>query len=301
MDDIWPALPIVIRTSNDRQQWVEEYTHNIITALEHNDRVSEISFHGVPDWILESFVAVMKEPFPFLTSLRIRRREELALVLPDFFLGGSAPRLRSLHLILWHFRHYEHFSHQLVTSRSFPSGLQAPGTFHPTRWSLACLRQPDSRASTLIWDHGLFPQGPRRPDTHCPPRSYSLFVEGNQWVLERPPGLDRCPSTLLNEDGVRLSVHAPRLHKLPSSLVARRGSRSPIEQISPFSLAQLSLSFSPANTDSSLPIAQVSSQLPRPLWPLSYLVQTCHSSFFPCPLWNDSTLTVYVATPHGEY
>jgi hypothetical protein len=98
LNDIWPALPIIIRTSNDRRQWGEEYIDNIITALEHNDRVSEISIDGVPYWISELFVAVMKEPFPFLTSLMISSSQRTQLVLPDFFLGGSAPRLRPLHL-----------------------------------------------------------------------------------------------------------------------------------------------------------------------------------------------------------
>ncbi|KAI0294214.1 hypothetical protein BC826DRAFT_354722 [Russula brevipes] len=100
MDDIWPALPIVIviRASTYQQEWMEEYTYNIITALNYNDRVSEISFYDVPDKILEILAAVMKKPFPLLTSLRISLWEATRMVLPDSFLGGSAPRLRSLHL-----------------------------------------------------------------------------------------------------------------------------------------------------------------------------------------------------------
>ncbi|KAI0294220.1 hypothetical protein BC826DRAFT_1185846 [Russula brevipes] len=102
MNNIWPALPIVIRAvscypPNNPKLW-EEYTHNIITALQLNDRVSEISFGGVACWIFESFVAVMKEPFPFLTSLMISSSRGNQLTLPNFFLGGSSPRLRSLHL-----------------------------------------------------------------------------------------------------------------------------------------------------------------------------------------------------------
>jgi hypothetical protein len=101
MNDIWPALPIVIviRASDYRQEWVEEHTHNTISALNYNDRVSEISFYDVPDRQLDIFAGVMEEPFPLLTSLRISSRQGRTLLdLPDFFLGGSAPRLQSLHL-----------------------------------------------------------------------------------------------------------------------------------------------------------------------------------------------------------
>jgi hypothetical protein len=90
MDDIWPALPIIIRTSNDRQKWGKvliHNIHNIIIALEHHDRVSEISFDGVPCWISKLFVAMMKEPFPLLTSLTISSFQRTPLVLPDFILG----------------------------------------------------------------------------------------------------------------------------------------------------------------------------------------------------------------------
>jgi hypothetical protein len=99
MNDIWPALPIVIRTNtNNPGQWMVKDTYNIMAALELNDRISDICIYGVPDEILEMFIAGMKKPFPLLTSLRISSSLENESVLPDFFLGGSASRLQSLHL-----------------------------------------------------------------------------------------------------------------------------------------------------------------------------------------------------------
>jgi len=47
---------------------------------------------------LKRFAAAMKNPFPTLTYLRLSSRDDNAPVLPDSFLGGSAPRLQTLRL-----------------------------------------------------------------------------------------------------------------------------------------------------------------------------------------------------------
>jgi hypothetical protein len=70
---------------------------NIIAALEHRDRVQRIFFWCV---LTPRLVAAMQEPFPELTDLEIMTgtgTEEPAILL-DSFLGGSAPRLRTLRL-----------------------------------------------------------------------------------------------------------------------------------------------------------------------------------------------------------
>ena len=66
-----------------------------MAALEQHDRVRGIHFFGVPNLLLERFVAV-KKPFPALTYLTLWSSDEKAPVLPDSFLGGSAPRLRTI-------------------------------------------------------------------------------------------------------------------------------------------------------------------------------------------------------------
>ena len=99
--DIWPALPIVI--------WIfaiesKEQATNIITALRERDRVRRIYYDDsdcgdcyIQDSLLDEFVAI-DEPFPALTSLDLFSCVEDAIALPDSFLGGSAPLLRSLEL-----------------------------------------------------------------------------------------------------------------------------------------------------------------------------------------------------------
>ncbi|KAH9974484.1 hypothetical protein BGW80DRAFT_182649 [Lactifluus volemus] len=92
MLDIWPPLPIEIGYSPIDPQAED----NIIAALEHRNRVRRIWFGRI--WTsLERLVPVMEEPFPELESLYLQG-ERTVLVLPNTFLGGSAPRIRLLHL-----------------------------------------------------------------------------------------------------------------------------------------------------------------------------------------------------------
>jgi hypothetical protein len=93
--DIWPALPIVI----DAMIQSKEDQTNLIAALRHHDRVCKIDYRN---WqfqysFLKEFAAI-DEPFLALTSLDLFSCVQNVQVLPDSFLGGSAPRLRSLHL-----------------------------------------------------------------------------------------------------------------------------------------------------------------------------------------------------------
>jgi len=91
--EIWPPIPISLRYGPTI--WGDE---NIIAALEHRDRVSDILFYWEKIPELERFAAVMQEPFPALTSLMVASHGYPALVLPEAFLGGSAPSLRTVAL-----------------------------------------------------------------------------------------------------------------------------------------------------------------------------------------------------------
>ena len=98
MLDVWPLLPLVIHgyLSEDAD------LSNIVAALEHRDRVHEIQLQPVYSPAMEEVLAVMQEPFPELTDLQLlsdgEEVDEMAPVIPDSFLGGSAPRLRFLWL-----------------------------------------------------------------------------------------------------------------------------------------------------------------------------------------------------------
>ena len=95
--DIWPAFPIVISARDIRSK--EDVT-NVIAALRHHTRVYKIDYLSGPfqNSLLKEFAAI-DEPFPALTCLEVFSFQQHNVpVLPDSFLGASAPDLRSLDL-----------------------------------------------------------------------------------------------------------------------------------------------------------------------------------------------------------
>ncbi|KAH9954749.1 hypothetical protein BJV74DRAFT_501224 [Russula compacta] len=88
--DIWPPFPIIIYCRPGELD--EEGQDNIIAALEHRDRVIWIRIERLA---LEKFAAMMQGPFPVLAVLSLSSTDDIAPVLHDEFLGGSAPRLRT--------------------------------------------------------------------------------------------------------------------------------------------------------------------------------------------------------------
>ena len=83
-------LPLVIWGPGHR---LTECTDNIIAVLERSDRVSQIGLMDVPKSCLEDICAAVQGPFPKLTHLLLSSSEP---VIPDSFLGGSAPRLHTI-------------------------------------------------------------------------------------------------------------------------------------------------------------------------------------------------------------
>ena len=94
--DIWPLLPMEV-VDEDLEIWG---VYNIVAALEHNDRVCEVGLPNIPRFQSKKVVAAMQQPFPALTRLELGldNETETAQVVPDLFLGGSAPRLQTLFL-----------------------------------------------------------------------------------------------------------------------------------------------------------------------------------------------------------
>ncbi|KAI0288990.1 hypothetical protein BC826DRAFT_1177545 [Russula brevipes] len=95
MLDIWPAFPMDIQS-----HWRvarEVGLDNIVAALEHRDRVRSIITLGFPSSAGSRLAEAIQVPFPELTCLQLWNAE-IAHALPDSFLGGSAPRLRTFRL-----------------------------------------------------------------------------------------------------------------------------------------------------------------------------------------------------------
>ena len=94
--DIWPALPLIVAAD---MASLASGTDNIVAALGQTNRVCQVSLWDLADQPLERVLAAMQGPFPELTGLRLRLYSDREVpVIPDSFMGGSAPRLRSFDL-----------------------------------------------------------------------------------------------------------------------------------------------------------------------------------------------------------
>ncbi len=72
---------------------------DIIMALGQSNRVYEVNLAYLSDRQLDKVLAAMQAPFPQLTELRLSSNGETPPpVVPDSFLGGSAPHLRFFEL-----------------------------------------------------------------------------------------------------------------------------------------------------------------------------------------------------------
>ena len=95
MLDLWPPLPISIRAAPANMEDVD----NIITVLEHDDRICEIDvtiWRSLNRSQLEKLLTAMHRPFPALTRLDLVSDYGTPPIDPASFLGGSAPHLRTL-------------------------------------------------------------------------------------------------------------------------------------------------------------------------------------------------------------
>jgi hypothetical protein len=131
--DFWPPFPIVLTVNGYREPGED----NILATLEHHDRVCDIDIWGISRSLWEKALPLMQKPFPILTDLNLSYADRMtASVIPDSFLGGSAPQLRKLKLVYstFHFRGYRnHFCPPLTSSILNFIKFPIPNTFQPTR------------------------------------------------------------------------------------------------------------------------------------------------------------------------
>ena len=90
--DVWPALPLLINGDV-----FAESVDNVIAELKHIDRISQINLSWFTTSQIEKLCTAMQVPFPELAGLYLAfGKSPHVPVVPDSFLGGSAPRLRFL-------------------------------------------------------------------------------------------------------------------------------------------------------------------------------------------------------------
>jgi hypothetical protein len=96
---IWPPIPIIIwNLGNDADRAMPE-DYDFDAAIVHPNRVCEIHLQFASSQ-LQQLASAMEKPFTALVHLALETFPDSppALILPDGFLGGSAPRLQSLEL-----------------------------------------------------------------------------------------------------------------------------------------------------------------------------------------------------------
>jgi len=111
LDFLPPAMPIMICNccSSPTQQFPTlsyEDGSQVITAVEQRDRVQWIHLQDISSSLFEKMAKIMQETYPTLKHLRLWADDEIAPVLPEEFLGGSAPSLEAFWLRGNHFRTY---------------------------------------------------------------------------------------------------------------------------------------------------------------------------------------------------
>lgn len=92
--DFLPPFPIVLTADYYRRSGED----NIFATPEHHDRVCDIEIRNISSSLWEKVLPLLQKQFPMLTDLCLRYTDEITSVVPDLFLGGSAPRLRKLYL-----------------------------------------------------------------------------------------------------------------------------------------------------------------------------------------------------------
>jgi hypothetical protein len=93
----WPALPLSL-SANLGTKDANANEDDIIDALEHHECLAGIHLGVCKRTQLEKCIALMQKPFPALRSLEFEGDEEIEFVIPDAFLGRSAPLLQDIFL-----------------------------------------------------------------------------------------------------------------------------------------------------------------------------------------------------------
>ncbi|KAH9038005.1 hypothetical protein EDB83DRAFT_2524583 [Lactarius deliciosus] len=94
-----PTFPIAIDYGYRKEKnLTSEDEDNVFAALEQRERVRHLALSVTDRALLEEMVTLMQEPFPELRVLAISSQSQYMRVLPDDFLGGSAPRLQEIWL-----------------------------------------------------------------------------------------------------------------------------------------------------------------------------------------------------------
>ena len=277
--DIWPPFPIAIICLPIRDVDKED-EENIIAALAHRDRISFLEIYDSVGISLKKWVIAMQEPLPALVNLFLGTfYEGYPVVLPNAFLGGYAPRLRSFILQRVAFPAFPKFVLH-ATQIVFLSLIDIPDswyTFVSPKAMATCLAAlPDLESLCIMFRSP--PSSPLQPSP--PPRMRSVlpaltsvrfkgvseYLEG---VIARidAPHLDVLHMVFFMD----LIFNIPQLHRF----IGRMGSPIPLNPAQlQFSGDAVRISFGSLSTSLWFEI-----KCEEPDWQLSSVTHLCNDHF----------------------
>ncbi len=280
--DVWPALPLLIWGNMYKSSGVGD----VIIALKHSNRVCRVSLTRLVDWQLDEVLATMQVPFPELTDLRLFLDGETRQVIPDSFLGGSAPHLRIFGLSDIPFPGLP----KLLLSATHLVYLYLLNIPHSGYISPEAMASLLSVLSSLQILHLHFQSPQSRPDweSRRPPPSkrfviptFEKFIfKGAIEYLEDlvtyidAPQLDNLLITFLN----RIDFDGPRLAQFISRTPIRRDRDAHVE----FDDSTASVRLPSPSKDFAIEIS-----CKEPDWQLSSVAQVCNSCLPPLSMIED--------------
>jgi F-box-like len=281
MLDVWPPFPIIITNESSSMFGVD----NILAALEQRDRVCQITLDDIPGLKMNKFVPAMLEPFPALEGIIFASDDAMGVV-PDSFLGGSAPKLQWFTL---HAMPFPALPTLLSSTRNLVnlqlSGIPRLGYISPEAMVTCLSAMP--RLGSLRFQFDSPKSFPNRENRRHPPLARSTLPALRNMIFE---GIDEYFEDLIAR------IDTPVIHQAEISFFPRHF--YDFSQLSRF-IGRVEVFKSPAHTSISLShgMAEVLVSPRREIYgparlsmgiscyelhvQLRYLVQVCSSSLLP--------------------
>ena len=275
--DVWPAMPLLIKG-----HIYETSVDYVIAELEHNDRVCQIDLKCHTIMQIGKLWTAMQVPFPELAALSLSCTNfSYVPVLPDSFLGGSAPCLRYLDLDGVQFLRLP----KLLLSSTYLIILylqQIPHSGYISPKVMASCLSMLTSLQLLLLEFESPQSSPEQENRRSPPRTRSIlpaltffsFKGVNEYLEELvaridTPGLGQLSATFFND----IEFDTPELIRFVSRSSI---SKAPNEAHVFFDSRTASVKFQPHA--SGFEYFRVNILCREPDWQLSSLAQICTMS-----------------------
>ena len=218
--NIWPPFPIAVIKPFSLEEKIN--VENLIAAMEHRNRISEIHIDDILGSELEKLAPVMQEPFPTLRYFHLDTLM-MGLGLPETFLGGSAPCLRSLSISKTRFPSFPkfilsatHIAHLCLDDIPY-SGYIFPSVMATCVAALPNLKHLHIAFESRIFD--LLQTSPPPFTRAVLPALTSLYFRGNSEYFE--DFLAQIDAPLLKRLGIEFLMDIHTLSPRPHNFIDR--------------------------------------------------------------------------------